>query len=258
MDTDALDSLAQTLGDAEQTVALTGAGVSTASGIPSFRGEDGLWDRWDPNAFHRRRLEADPAGFWRDRVALREELTGDIDPEPNPAHTALAELERAGQIEAVLTQNIDGLHEAAGSETVVRLHGTRRRVRCDDCGGTRPADPVFERAGTVQDADDEGDTALPPRCDCGGVYRPDVVLFGESLSDDVLGRAQRLARESDVVLAVGSSLTVRPASLLPKITVDAGGTLAVVNFDQTPLDGRAEFVFRDDVTELLPALAGRL
>jgi NAD-dependent deacetylase len=248
MDEQAIDALADEIRTAERTVALSGAGVSTASGIPSFRGEDGIWNEWDPNAFHRRRLDADPAGFWRDRIDLRAALSGD-DPEPNDAHAALARMETSADLEALITQNVDGLHTDAGSNRVVELHGTNRRVRCDDCGATRPAAPVFERA---RDAD------VPPRCDCGGVYRPDVVLFGESLADEVLERAQRLARESDVFLAVGSSLSVRPAALLPQIAVDAGGTLAVVNFEQTPRDRAADYLLRADVTAVLPAIADRL
>ena len=258
MNEDLLDAVADAVRAADTTVALSGAGVSTASGIPSFRGEDGLWNEWDPNAFHRRRLDADPAGFWADRLDLRATLT-DGDPEPNAAHDALAAMEADGHLDAVLTQNVDGLHTAAGSQRVVELHGTNRRVRCDDCGATEPAEPVFARAVEAV-GDDTGPraTGLPPRCDCGGVYRPDVVLFGESLADAVLEEAQRLARESDVLLAVGSSLSVRPAALLPRIAVDAGATLVVVNFDETPRDDAADYLFREDVTAFLPALSARL
>lgn len=251
MDEDALDAVAEEIRTADTVVALTGAGVSTASGIPSFRGEDGIWNEWDPKAFHRRRLEADPAGFWRDRLDLRAELTRG-DPEPNAAHDALAAMETDGHLDAVLTQNVDGLHTDAGGDRVVELHGTNRRVRCDDCGATEPAEPVFERAESGTE------TEMPPRCDCGGVYRPDVVLFGESLSDVVVSEAQRLARESDVFLAVGSSLSVRPAALLPRIAVDSDATLVVVNFDATPRDDAADYVVREDVTAVLPALEGRL
>ncbi|MDS0281702.1 Sir2 family NAD-dependent protein deacetylase [Haloarcula onubensis] len=255
MDEDAVDALADAIRIADTAVALSGAGVSTASGIPSFRGADGIWNEWDPAAFHRRRLDADPAGFWRDRVDLRAALTGG-DPEPNDAHAALVTMEAGGHLDAVLTQNVDGLHTAAGSDRVVELHGANRRVRCDDCGATEPAEPAFERARSAVATGD--DASLPPRCDCGGVYRPDVVLFGESLADTVLETAQRLARESDVFLAVGSSLSVRPAALLPRIALDSGATLAVVNFEETPQDDAADYLFRSDVTTVLPALADRL
>ncbi|GGN87821.1 NAD-dependent deacylase [Haloarcula pellucida] len=246
---DAVDAITGALRDADTAVALTGAGVSTASGIPSFRGEDGIWERRDPTDFHRRRLDADPEGFWRDRLELRAEFFGDVDPTPNAAHLALAELESRGHLDAVVTQNVDGLHDAAGSERVVELHGTNRRVRCDDCGDRLPADAAFERAA-------DGD--LPPRCPCGGIYRPDVVLFGESLPDVAMSEAQRLARDSDVFLAVGSSLSVRPASLLPKIAADAEATLVVVNFEETPRDSAADHVIRADVTDVLPAVVDRL
>ncbi|MFB6223107.1 MAG: NAD-dependent protein deacylase [Haloarcula sp.] len=250
VDDEKLDAVADAFRAAETGVALTGAGVSTASGIPSFRGDDGIWERHDPTDFHRRRLDADPAGFWTDRLSLREAIYGDLDPAPNAAHEALARLESEGHLDAVLTQNIDGLHDAADTDRVVELHGNHQHVVCDDCGQRCPADPVFESAAS------EGE--LPPRCDCGGVYRPDVVLFGESLPDTAMNEAQRLARDSDVFLAVGSSLSVRPASLLPKIAADAGGTLVVVNYDETPRDADATHVLRADVTRALPAIADRL
>ncbi|WP_336329648.1 SIR2 family NAD-dependent protein deacylase [Haloarcula sp. CGMCC 1.2071] len=177
VDDETLDAVAEALRTAETGVALTGAGVSTASGIPSFRGDDGIWERHDPADFHRRRLDADPAGFWADRISLRESIYGDLDPEPNAAHEALAGLESAGHLDAVLTQK------------------------------------------------DE---------------------------------AQRLARDSDVFLAVGSSLSVQPASLLPKIAAEAGSTLVVINYEETPRDASAAHVLRADVTHVLPAIVERV
>ncbi|MFU1781987.1 NAD-dependent protein deacylase [Haloarcula japonica] len=244
-----LDAVAEALRTAETGVTLTGAGVSTASGIPSFRGDDGVWERHDPADFHRRRLDADPAGFWVDRLSLREAIYGDLDPEPNAAHEALAALEADGHLDAVLTQNTDGLHDAAGTDRVVELHGTNQRVVCDDCGHRRDAEAVFEQAA-------DGD--LPPRCNCGGVYRPDVVLFGEPMPDVAMNEAQRLARDSDVFLAVGSSLSVQPASLLPKIAAEAGSTLVVINYEETPRDANAAHVLRADVMQVLPAIVERL
>jgi len=245
-----LDAVADALRAAETGVALTGAGVSTASGIPSFRGDDGIWERHDPADFHRRRFDADPAGFWADRLSLREAIYGGLDPEPNAAHEALAALESAGHLDGVLTQNTDGLHDAAGTDRVIELHGNHQRVVCDDCGHKRDADAMFEQAG--------GDGDLPPRCDCGGIYRPDVVLFGESLPDIAINEAQRLARDSDVFLAIGSSLSVRPASLLPKIVAEAGSTLVVINYEETPRDTEATHVLRADVTQALPAIVERV
>ena len=170
-------ALANEMADATDVVALTGAGVSTASGVPSFRGDGGIWEQFDQRDFHFRRFEADPAGFWCDRLDLRETFYGDRKIEPNAAHEALANLEARGHLDALLTQNVDGLHQAAGSETVIELHGTNREVACVDCGHREQADPVFERAR-------DGD--LPPTCpDCGGTLQllnlPHARLLDECL-----------------------------------------------------------------------------
>lgn len=247
--TDQIDRVVSAFRDADSAIALTGAGVSTASGIPSFRGDDGIWERFDPMEFHRRRFDADPAGFWEDRCALREEVYGDVEPEPNVAHEALAALVESDFLDAVITQNIDGLHDDAGTDDVIELHGNHHRAVCDDCGERLPAESVFERAANGE---------LPPHCDCGGVYKPDVVLFGEALPDEALEEAQRLARESDVLLAVGTSLSVKPASLLLRIATDAGGTVVVINLDSTAFDSDAEHVLRCDVTAVLPAIASQI
>lgn len=246
-----IDEFTESLRASDTGVILTGAGVSTASGIPTFRGEDGLWSEFDPKAFHRRRLDADPAGFWADRIDLRDRIYGDGEEtiEPNAAHDAIADLEAAGHVDAVLTQNIDGLHQRAGSERVVELHGTHRAVACDDCGARQQAEPVFERAV-------DGDR--PPRCDCGGVLRPDVVLFGESLPDEAIEEANRLVHRADWFLAVGSSLTVHPAAGLPTRAAQAGATLGIVNLDPTEKDDAADHVVRADATTVLPAIERRL
>jgi len=232
--------------DAGTAVAMTGAGVSTASGIPDFRGEDGLWERYDPEEFHRRRFEADPAGFWRDRLGMVEELYGD-GVEPNAAHEALAAMERAGALDALLTQNVDGLHGAAGSEEVVELHGNGSRVVCRSCGRRSGAEAARERAR---------DGELPPRCGgCDGVLKPDVTLFGESLPEHAHYRAHALAQKADTFLVAGSSLSVEPAAGFAREAATRGATLVVVNLEPTPLSDRAEYDFRADVTELLPRLA---
>ncbi|WP_459192483.1 Sir2 family NAD-dependent protein deacetylase [Halosimplex sp. J119] len=247
----AVDALASEIAAADRTVALTGAGVSVPSGIPPFRGEstdddtpDPVWETHDQTDFHRRRFDADPAGFWTDRLALRETMYGD-GVEPNVAHEALATLESRGHLDTLVTQNVDGLHAAAGSESVVELHGTSARVVCDGCGATQPTDPVWERVRNGE---------RPPTCDCGGVLKPDVVLFGEGLPDEEFDRAQTAARRCDVFLAIGSSLTVRPAAILPEIAAEAGATLAVINLESTAYSERADYDLRADVTEALPAL----
>lgn len=243
-----LDRLVDAMREGDSTVALTGAGVSTASGIPDFRGSEGIWEaEFDPADFRIGRFLSDPAGFWTDRLALHEAMfPGET--EPNAAHEALAGLESTGHLDAVITQNTDGLHRAAGSQELFELHGNAHRVVCMDCGQKSEADPVRER---VRDGE------RPPRCDCDGLLKPDVVLFGESLPGAIMAEARRRTRESDVFLVVGSSLTVEPAASLPRIAA-SDGFLAICNFDPTPHDDRADVVLREDVTEVLPELADRL
>jgi NAD-dependent deacetylase len=245
--TDTIEAAARELGEAHHAVALTGAGISTASGLPSFRGDDGIWgEEFDPADFHYSRFKSDPAGFWRDRVDLHETMYGG-DVEPNAAHAALADLEAAGTLDALITQNVDGLHEAAGSESVIELHGNARRVACESCGRRVSGEPFYEQAR-------DGD--VPPRCEsCGGILKPDVVLFGEQLPTGALQQAQKHARRADVFLAIGSSLTVQPAASLPRVASQRDATLVVVNLEETPLSDEATYDLRADVTEVLPALA---
>lgn len=243
---DSLAALAEDLQDASVAAAFTGAGVSTASGIPDFRGEDGIWnDQFDPADFHLSRFERDPAGFWQDRLELHEVMRPD-GVAPNPAHDALARLEAEDVVDGVITQNTDGLHTQAGSQHVIELHGNAGRVVCRRCGRRWDAESARRRAR-------EGE--LPPTCeDCGGVLKPDVVLFGEQLPLDVFGEARTLARESDVFLVAGSSLEVDPAASLPG-TAAEDGVVAIINLDSTPYSDAATYDIRADVTVALPRLA---
>lgn len=229
---------------ANATVALTGAGVSTASGVPDFRGEDGVWDRFDPGAFRIDRYRRAPGDFWGDWLRLHDDLV-EGDPEPNAAHRALADLEAADHLEAVVTQNVDGLHRAAGSERVIHLHGRGDRAVCPTCDDGVPIDAVPERARAGE---------LPPTCEeCGGPLKPDTVLFGEPLPVDALQEATSSMRDADAVVVAGSSLEVDPAGSLPG-EAPRDATIAVVNLQPTPLDDRADHVFREDVTAVLPAI----
>lgn len=257
---DDLATLADAMRSADTAVALTGAGISAPSGIPTFRGDDGVWERFDEGQFTYGRFQRDPEGFWADRLELQEAMFGG-EYEPNAGHEALAAMERDGHLEAICTQNTDGLHRDAAAAvrddtdidephvedegSVLELHGNARRVRCADCGRRQEGEPIFERAA---------DGELPPTCDCGGVYKPDVVLFGEQLPGAVIQRAESLARESDVFLAIGSSLVVEPAASLPRLAASSGATVAVVNLESTPCDDVADAVYREGVTEVLPRL----
>ncbi|ELZ02450.1 silent information regulator protein Sir2 [Natrialba asiatica DSM 12278] len=267
-----LERLAADLRTAETAVAFTGAGISAPSGVPTFRGDDGVWEAFDEGQFTYDRFQRDPAGFWADRVELHRTMFGE-EYDPNAAHDALAELNRNEHLEAIVTQNTDGLHAKAAAdaggddgdhdsssdggesaeaaaefgarETILELHGNARRVRCSDCGRREPMEPIVERAE---------DGELPPTCDCGGTYKPDVVLFGERLPETVLQRSRSLARESDVFLAIGSSLVVEPAASLPRIAASNGATVGIINLESTPVDSAADSCLREGVTTALPRL----
>lgn len=237
--------------DTPTVTVLTGAGISTASGIPDFRGPQGLWTR-DPAAAEL--LEIGPyvrdAGVrergWR---AWAQLAVGDA--RPTAAHRALVGLERAGALVAVLTQNVDGLHQAAGSapDRVVELHGSLATTSCLRCAATVPTRDVLARLAAEPD----------PRCAaCGGVLKPDVVYFGELLPDDALARAAAAATDAHTFVAVGTTLTVHPAAGLVPLAVDAGARLVVVNAEPTPYDHLADLVVRDPIDAALPALVAEL
>jgi NAD-dependent deacetylase len=245
MDDQELRFAADAIRDAETVVGMTGAGVSTASGIPDFRSEGGIWHRYDPRDFHVSRFERDPEGFWTDRVEMVEEVYG-ADVQPNAAHEALAGLDEAGQLDALVTQNIDGLHQAAGHDRVVEIHGNGSRVVCRDCRTRYGADPFYDAVRERGEA---------PRCpDCDGVLKPDVVLFGESLPEHAFYESHSLAERADCFLVVGSSLTVEPAASLPQRAAETGATLVVVNLESPSIASSIEYDFREDVVDALPRL----
>ncbi len=235
--------LAELIRANQPCVVLTGAGVSTESGIPDFRSPGGIWARYDPmeyatiDAFRR-----DPVKVW-DFYAKRLGVLADA--EPNDAHRALARLEEAGLVEAVVTQNIDRLHHDAGSRDVVEVHGSIRTARCLDCGAEVDLDELVAR--------------LPvPRCDCGAVLKPGVVMFGELLPAGAIERASELARRARLLLVVGSSLEVWPVAGLPQETLDAGGKVAIVNREPTPYDRHADLVLHESAGEVLASVSSTL
>jgi NAD-dependent deacetylase len=210
-------------------VALTGAGVSVPSGIPDFRTPGtGLWANVDPmEVAHIDVFERDPVRFWS---YYRPRFNSLGDKRPNAAHEALAELERRGLIEGVITQNIDRLHRAAGSQSVVEVHGSIATSACRECDVSYGIDEVDELF------DEEG-VAICSACD--GLVKPDVVLFGEMLPERAMARAQELAARADLMICIGSSLLVHPVAGLPGITLDNGGRLGIVTKGPTPYDDRA-------------------
>ncbi len=243
-----MERLADLFGQSRCAVALTGAGVSVPSGIPDFRTpETGLWAKVDPmEVAHIGVFEREPERFWS---YYRPRFQALGDKEPNRAHEALAELERRGLIEGVITQNIDRLHRAAGSENVIEVHGSIETSSCMACGasfGLDEVDDLFDERGVAICAD------------CGGSVKPDVVLFGELLPEEAMARATELAEEADLMLCVGSSLAVHPVAGLPQLTLSHGGSLAIVTKGGTPYDRDAELKLEGEVDEELAAVVAAL
>jgi NAD-dependent deacetylase len=237
------ECLAELIRENRPTVVLTGAGVSTESGIPDFRSPTGIWTRYDPmeyatiDAFRR-----DPIKVW-DFYARRLEVLKEA--EPNAAHLALAELERRGLVQGVITQNIDRLHERAGSQNVIEVHGSIRTSSCLSCGLRVAFDEVVRALENAP---------APPCPGCGAILKPDVVMFGELMPEREIERAFELAREAALLLVVGSSLEVYPVAGLPQETLDAGGLLAIVNRGSTPYDRSAALKLDASAGEILQAL----
>ena len=233
-----------------RAVALTGAGMSAESGVPTFRGAGGLWTRMgQPSVNGYAQFLADPAGWWRhqldpDADPARTEFRRAIDAaEPNPGHQALAAMERAGVLKTVITQNVDGLHQKAGAERVIEIHGARSKVRCVSC----------ERRWLRSDFDYE---TLPPVCpNCGGLVKGDTVMFGEPIPPSTADDCYRETEASDCVIVCGTSATVYPAASFPQIVKANGGAVIEVNLNPTPLSEIADAVLRGMSGEILPRLA---
>ncbi|MGY1842708.1 SIR2 family NAD-dependent protein deacylase [Modestobacter sp. SYSU DS0875] len=231
---------------ARQVCVLTGAGISTDSGIPDYRGPDGVWTR-DPDAEKLVTLSyylGDPAIRRRSWLMRRDLAAADV--RPNAGHAALADLARQGRLRALLTQNIDGLHQAAGVAGVLELHGTVHEVVCTACGARTPTPEVLARV-------DAGD-ADPACLRCGGVLKTATVYFGEALDAEVLDAAAQAAGDCDVFLAVGTSLGVHPAAGLVEVAAAHGARVVIVNAQPTPYDGLADLVVREPISEALPRL----
>ena len=240
----AVDELAQLVRESRCTVALTGAGISVPSGIPDFRTPGtGIWENVDPmEVAHIDAFLGDPVRFWG-FYGQRLQMLGVK--EPNPAHLALAEMERRGLLDAVITQNIDTLHTRAGSQKVVEVHGTIRTSSCVECA----AQYALEQVEAL--FDDEGGVVCAA---CGGGVKPDVVLFGEMLPAAAIAEAEELAVRADLMLCIGSSLEVYPVAGLPSVALRTGGRIAVITMGPTRFDSQAAVRLDGDVVEELEAL----
>lgn len=234
-----MKSLQEIIDGAKRLVFFGGAGVSTESGIPDFRSVDGLYNQRyacpPETILSHSFFEVRPAEFfefYRDRMLFPNA-------KPNKAHTWLAKFEETGRLTGVITQNIDGLHQAAGSRRVFELHGSVHRNYCMDCGKFFPMETILHSTGI-------------PRCECGGVIKPDVVLYEEGLDDATVRGALRVISQADVLIVAGTSLTVYPAAGF--LDAFSGRHLILINRDPTPADGRAELVIHDKVGEVLDAV----
>lgn len=248
VDGTAVERLAELVRESRLTVALTGAGVSVPSGIPDFRTPGtGLWAEVDPmEVAHIDVFERDPERFWS---YYRPRFDSLGDKRPNRAHEALAELERRGLLAGVITQNIDRLHGAGGSQNVIEMHGSIATSSCRGCGesfGLEQVEALFDERGVALCAS------------CGGAVKPGVVLFGEMLPEPAVARATELAERAELMLCVGSSLVVHPVAGLPQLTLERGGELAILTKGETPYDGVAAVRLAGEVDVELAALLAAL
>jgi len=228
---------------ANKIVALTGAGISVESGIPDFRGPSGLWKKYNPEIASISFFQKNPEEFWKFSLEIWKVLKH---AKPNPAHKALAKLEKLGKLQCVITQNIDGLHQKAGSKKVLEIHGSANWLICTSCRARHPSEMVVKQLKS-------GMTI--PLCNlCGGLLRPDAVLFGDMLPQDVFNEAVNEASKSDLMLIVGSSLVVFPAAQLPSIAKKNGAKIILINLEKTWFDDKADIVIHGKAGDILPKI----
>ena len=245
---DAHQQVAQWLQAAERAIVFTGAGISTESGIPDFRSPNGIWATSQPVYFDDF-VASEEARFeyWRQKSVAHRDFS---DSQPNLGHTLLAQWEAAGKLQAVVTQNIDGLHQLAGSSRVIELHGTARQIACLKCEQRYEAGPIVKQFL---------ETDQVPSCnECGGMLKHATISFGQSLQPEVLESAMTLAEAADLLLVLGSSLVVEPAASLPRLAQQQGARVVIVNHDKTPQDGTADQVFHESIGATLEAINGYL
>ena len=239
-----IDRVGGMIAKAGNVVVFTGAGVSTESGIPDFRSPGGFWTKFDPEDFTIDKFLASPETR---RKQWRLLLTGDLfkDARPNSAHQAIAELERLGRLNCVITQNIDNLHQRAGNDPakVFELHGNMKWIRCLDCGERYPLEEILRRNG--------GSEETPVCGHCAGILKPDVIFFGEALPEETLQEATRRASRCDLLIVVGSSLIVYPAAGMPFYAKQAGAGLVIVNLSPTPADKIADVILHASAGEAM-------
>ena len=248
---DLVDRVADLIVKAERAVVFTGAGISTESGIPDFRSPGGIWEKFDPDDFTYQKLMSSPESrkkWWR--VFREREVTTEA--EPNPAHLAIAELDKLGKLDCVITQNIDNLHQKAGvpDDKVFELHGNMKWTVCLSCGKRYPTEQIRARLEAGEEV---------PACEsCQGILKPDIVLFGETLPEGVFEEATRHSTEADLFIVIGSTLIVYPAAYMPIYAVDSGAKLVIINLSSTPMDKQATVLIEAKAGETMSKVIQRL
>lgn len=237
---DVIDKLKEIISKSKSLVAFTGAGLSSESGIPTYRGTNGIWGKYDPSKYaNYDYFITDPSYYWQFFRDVRYPSLEHA--RPNAAHDALVELEKRNILKQVITQNIDGLHQMAGQSNVCELHGNTRQIICMECHKMFSMDEIFQQLKKE----------LPPHCTCGGLLKPNVVFFGESLPQEALNNAWQAARACDTFLVIGSSLQVHPAAQIPVRAKDNHAVLVIINIDGTPLDHIADLVIHEKASGVL-------
>jgi NAD-dependent deacetylase len=233
------------LAASKMTIALTGAGISVESGIPPFRGKGGIWEIYDPVEYaHIDSYLKHPEKVWQ--VFLMNLVTTLNRAKPNNGHKGLAQLENLGQLHTIVTQNVDGLHQAAGNTDVIEFHGNFAWHCCMSCENRLETHALDL-------------SVLPPRCHCGGIFRPECIFFGEMIPQDALERSYLLARQCDVILVVGTSASVQPAAMIPEMAKSAGAKVIEINLEKTPLTGRISDIFlQGSAGDMMPKLVSAL
>lgn len=218
---DLIKKAAQDLSEAKMAAALTGAGISVESGIQPFRGKGGLWEKYDPMEYaHINAFMRNPEKVWNVLIKEMKEIVDNA--KPNDAHKGLAKLEDFGMLQTIITQNVDGLHQLAGNTDVIEFHGNFAWQRCMAC----------EKRRSTTDIDI---TQIPPRCKCGGIYRPECIFFGEMIPSHLLLRSKKVASSCDIMLVIGTSALIQPAAFIPIIAKQAGAKVIEINPERTPL-----------------------
>ena len=229
---------------AKKVVALTGAGMSVESAIAPFRGKGGIWEKYDPVEYaYIDVLRNNPGKTW---ILLSEMQKEILKAKPNPGHLSLADLEKLGYLSSIITQNVDGLHHEAGNKNIIEFHGNHRQAYCMECGKRIKSEVISLET-------------LPPRCDCGGVIRPDVVFFGEAIPHEALTKSNQDVKSCNVMLVIGTSAEVQPAASLPDIAKSSGATIIEINIAETGFTGyTSDYFIKGKAGEVLPKIVDKV